>query len=162
MALLFTAALYVITVALLGLSFLGDRAKTAQALRKAWKSFITILPDFAAVLALIGLMLTFLPPSLIAKLLGRGSGLLGMFLASVVGSITLIPGFIAFPLAATLLRSGAGVPQVVVFLSTLMMVGIVTLPMETKYLGRKEALLRNSLAYVFSFFAAWIVGVMVR
>lgn len=159
---LFTVVLYVIAAALLGLSFLSDRAKTTQALRKAWKSFIGILPDFAAVLALIGLLLTFLPPSLIARLLGRGSGIWGMLLGSAVGSITLIPGFIAFPLAATLLRSGAGVPQVVVFLSTLMMVGIVTLPMEIKYLGRREALWRNSLAYAFAFVAAWIVGVMVR
>ena len=39
-----------------------------------------------------------------------------------------------------------------------MMVGIVTLPMEMKYFGKKTAILRNSLAFLFSFAAALFVG----
>jgi len=81
-----------------------------------------------------------------------------MLLASALGSITLVPGFVAFPLAKSLLDRGAGVAQVAVLLSTLMMVGVMTLPVEFRYLGRKEALLRNGLAYVWSLIAALIIG----
>ena len=35
---------YVLAIALLALSFFKDRAKTGQALRKAWKSLEGILP----------------------------------------------------------------------------------------------------------------------
>jgi hypothetical protein len=46
-----------------------------------------------------------------------------MLIAGLVGSITLIPAFVAFPLAAALLHNGAGIMQIAVFVSTLMMVG---------------------------------------
>jgi len=40
------------------------------------------------------------------------------------------------------------------------MVGFVTLPMEIKYLGKKAAVLRNALAFLFSFAAAFLIGVL--
>lgn len=58
-----------------------------------------------------------------------------MLIAGLVGSITLIPGFVAFPLAAALLDNVAGYMQIAVFISTLMMVGIVTIPLEIRSFG---------------------------
>ena len=155
-----TLVLYVVTVILLGLSFWKDRKKTFMALKKGWKAFENIMPQFLAILVFIGLMLAVLSPEAISSLLGAKSGWLGMFLASLIGSITLIPGFIAFPLASALLENGAGFMQIAVFISTLMMVGIVTLPLEIKTFGKKAALTRNFLAYVFSFGVALVIGVV--
>ena len=120
--------LYAGTAALFGVSFVKSREKTILALKKAWKSFETILPQFLAILLLIGFILAVLDEETISKLLGKESGMVGMAIAAVIGSITLIPGFIAFPLAASLLAAGAGYGQIAMFLTTLMMVGIVTLP----------------------------------
>jgi hypothetical protein len=78
----------------------------------------------------------------------------------LIGSVTLIPGFIAFPTAAMLLGRGAGYMQMAAFISTLMMVGIVTLPAEISYFNRKTAALRNILAYVFSWLVALVVSVV--
>ena len=44
------------------------------------------------------------------------------------------------------------------FISTLMMVGIVTFPVEIKYFGKKLTILRNLTAFVFSFIVALIIG----
>lgn len=159
---MFTVALYAVCAVLLGASLMRDRKKTGQALRKALRSFLNILPDFAAVLALVGVMIALLSPDLIARLIGQESGLWGMLLTSAVGAVTLIPGFVAFPLAASLLERGAGIMQIAVFVSTLMMVGVVTYPLESRYFGRKAAYWRNSLAYVFSFLVAAVIGVVVR
>jgi hypothetical protein len=41
-----------------------------------------------------------------------------------------------------------------------MMVGIVTLPLEIKYFGKKAALLRNGQAFLFSFIVAWLMEVI--
>jgi len=80
-------------------------------------------------------------------------------LASVaVGAITLIPGFVAFPTAAMLLENGAGYMQIGGFVSALMMVGIVTIPVEVTYFGKKMTLVRNVLALLFSFIVAIIIG----
>ena len=155
---MFTILLYCVTGLLLLLSFAKDRKKTKAALMKAWKSLENILPQLLTVLLIIGIMLTFLDEQTISHLLGAESGALGLAIAAVVGSITLIPGFVAFPLAASLLKAGAGYAQITMFVTTLMMVGIVTLPMEIKYFGRRLALRRNALALVFSVVLSLIMG----
>lgn len=157
---MFTIILYLLAFAFLILSFLKDKKKTKMALKKAWKAFENILPQFLSILIIIGIMLSMLTPETISKLIGQQSGWFGMLIAGIVGSITLIPGFVAFPLAAALLKNGAGFMQIAVFISTLMMVGIVTIPLEIKYFGRKAAILRNSLAFVFSFIVAVVIGVV--
>ena len=63
--------------------------------------------------------------------------------------------------AALLLQNGAGYMQIGAFVSTLMMVGIVTLPIEVKYFGKKITILRNVFAFVFSFIVAFIIGLVV-
>ena len=159
---MFTTILYILAFLLLGLSFIKDKKKTLMALKKAWKAFENILPQFLSILIIIGIMLSVLTPEYISKLIGQQSGWVGMLIAGLVGSITLIPGFVAFPLAAALLHNGAGYVQIAVFISTLMMVGIVTIPLEIRYFGKKAAFLRNSLAFVFSFIIAIILGGVVR
>lgn len=157
---MFTIILYMLAAILLFTSFLRDRKKTKMALKKAWKAFENILPQLLFILIVIGIMLAVLSPEIISGLIGQKSGWFGMIIAAVLGSITLIPGFVAFPLASALLKSGAGFMQITVFISTLMMVGVVTIPVEIKYFGKKATLLRNGLAFMFSFMIAIIVGVV--
>ena len=159
---MFTYILYAITAVLLLLSFLKDKNKTRMSLKKAWKAFENILPQFLSILIIIGIMLAVLSPEVIASLIGKQSGWFGMIIAAVIGSITLIPGFIAFPLASALLKNGAGFMQIAVFISTLMMVGIVTIPVEIKYFGKKATILRNALAFAFSFVVALVIGVVLQ
>jgi len=83
-----------------------------------------------------------------------------VLIAAILGSITLIPAFIAFPLAAALLHNGAGYMQIAAFISTLMMVGIVTLPTEISFFGKKAAIVRNLSALVFSLIVALVIGVV--
>lgn len=126
---MFTTFLYGVAGAGLLVSFLADRQKTKKALLKAWKSLEHILPQFLSVLVIIGLALAVLKPATISRLLGTGSGICGILASLAIGAITLIPGFVAFPLAAALLKNGAGYAQIAAFVSSLMMVGLSTLPM---------------------------------
>lgn len=151
---MFTIGLNALAAALVLVSLLKDRRKTVIALKKAWKSFDNILPVFLSIIVLLGIMLSLLSPQVISKLIGRESGYLGITIAAVLGSVTLIPGVVTFPLAAALLKSGAGFTEVVVFISTSMMVGVVTLPVEIKYFRNKAAIIRNALALIFSFVVA--------
>jgi len=155
---IFTILFYIVTLTMLFISLLKNKDKTKQALHKAWKTFENILPQFLSILMLIGIILSVLKPELISTLLGKESGWLGLASASGVGSVTLIPGFIAFPLASALLKSGAGYSQIAVFISTLMMVGVVTFPLEIKFFGKKATLLRNSRAFIFAISIAIIIG----
>ena len=157
---MFTKFLYGAAILGLLLSFVKDKAKTKLALKKAWRSFENILPSILVILLLIGFIFAFLDAQAISKLLGTDSGLLGMIIATVVGCITLIPGFVAFPLANSLLTAGAGYAQIAIFISTLMMVGIATLPLEIKCFGKRIALKRNILSLIFAVIASCLVGVI--
>jgi uncharacterized membrane protein YraQ (UPF0718 family) len=139
------------------LSLLLDRKKTLMGLKRGWNMFKNVLLPFLSILVLVSVLLYIIPPRLITEYLGANSGVLGFSIAAVVGSITLIPGFISYPIAAGLIQQGASYAVVATFMTTLMMVGVVTLPLEIRYLGKTAALMRNALNFV----AAIIIGLAV-
>ncbi len=150
--------MYYIALLFLIISYFKDKGKTKLALKKAWKSLDNILPKFLGVICLVGIMLSLFNEEFISRSIGAESGIIGIFTASIIGAITLIPGFVAFPTAKALLENGAGYMQIGVFVSTLMMVGIMTLPVEIEYFGKKVTLLRNLLAFILSFIVAFFIG----
>ena len=146
-----------VSAVLSAVSLLLDRKKTIAGFKKGWNMFKNVLIPFLSILILVSILLYTIPPSVINRLLGSGSGALGFTIAAVVGAITLIPGFISYPIAAGLISQGASYAVVATFMTTLMMVGVVTLPLEIRYFGRKVAIMRN----VLNFFAAIIIGLLV-
>lgn len=162
MSVVFTYSFYGFAAVSLMISFIKDRRKTILSLKKAWKMFAGVLPQFMAILLLVGVALAVLSPEAIRRLIGEETGFTGMLLTSFVGAITVVPVMIAFPIVAELMKNGAGIVQMAVFISTLTTVGLITIPMEIKYLGKKIAILRNVLAFIFSFITAYLVGVLLR
>lgn len=152
------AIFYGLALTLLGVSYYKDQTKTKKALKKAWKAFENILPEFLVVILFVGVLLALIQPETISNIIGEKSGFMGVILSSVIGAITLIPAFVAFPMASLLLEGGAGYMQIGAFVSSLMMVGIVTIPVEIKYFGKKVTMIRNGLAFGFSFVVAILIG----
>ncbi|MEH7748608.1 hypothetical protein V7659_26875 [Neobacillus drentensis] len=150
------AILYAMAIILLSISFIKDRNKTRDALLKSWKSFRNIIPDMLSIMLFVGLSLSILTPSLIFSIIGEKSGLTGI----VYSAFALVPSFVVFPLGHTLVQNGAGLPQVAVLMSTLMSVGITTLPMEQKIFGRSFAYSRNVSAVVMSLIFSYIIWVV--
>ncbi len=154
--------LYAVSISLLLISYAKDKQKTKMALKKSWKALENILAEFLTVILVVGILMAAINPDIISKVIGTHSGWIGVLMAAIVGSITLIPGFVAFPTASLLLEGGAGYMQIGAFVSSLMMVGVVTLPVEVKYFGRKTTYLRNGLAFLFSFIVAWGINIGVN
>ena len=155
-----TKVFYIIAILSLIISFFKSKEKTKMVVKKAWKSFENIMPQFLAIILVIGIMLSVLTPEQISRFLGQDSGIMGVVMAAFIGAVTLIPGFVAFPLASALLHNGAGITQIAAFVSTLMMVGIITIPVEIEYFGKKVTIIRNLLAFIFSFIVAGVMGVI--
>ena len=155
---MFTMLLYGSAAVLLFLSWRKSREKTRAALKKAWKSCLGVLPLFFAILLCMGLLLSFVDESTMRQALGQESGITGIILSGIIGSVTLNPAFAAYPAAAELLRVTGGYAQITMLLTSLMMVGIVTLPMESRFFGLRAALWRNGLGLVYSFALAVFIG----
>lgn len=110
------------------------------------------------IILLIGLLLGFIPPEHVSRFVGEQSGFGGILLVGVAGDIMHIPAILSFPLAASFLESGASITAVAAFITTLTMIGTVTLPLEIKELGKGIALLRNGISFVIAIVIALMVG----
>ena len=153
-----TYILYGLCIVLTLVSFFKDKEKTKRALINGIKSFENIMPQFLSILVIIGIGLTILKPETISKLIGNESGILGVVLSSLVGSVIMMPTFVAFSTGNTLIQNGAGYAQVSALITTLTMVGVLTFPLEAKYIGKRGAFYRNFLAFLFSFVVAFFIG----
>ncbi|MFC1952222.1 permease [Chloroflexota bacterium] len=137
-------------------SLISSREKTLKAGKIAARRLVNILPAFLIMLVLVSIVLFLIPNEVIVKYLGIDNDFIAVLLAAVLGSITLIPGFITFPLAGILLTEGVPYMVLSAFTTTLMMVGVITFPIERAYLGIKVTIIRN----VISFFIALVIAAM--
>ncbi len=152
-------ALYIVTAVLVAVSFLADRRKTLDGIKIGVKKFRKILPNYLKLLILIAVVL-FFTEGLIVKYLGQENGLIGMLAGMLLGSATMMPGFIAYPLAGVLVERGVLYMVVAGFVTTLMMVGVLTYPVEKEYLGVKGTIIRNSVSFVIAAIIALSMGLV--
>ncbi len=152
--------IYSILVIALVISLAKSKEKTKKACKVATKALLKTAPALLAMLGIVGLILGLLTPQKISSLIGAEAGFFATITAAVIGSLTLIPSLVAFPLAGSLLRSGATVMTISAFITTLVMVGIVTAPMEMKVLGKKFTILRNGLGIIAALLIALLMGVI--
>jgi len=147
------------SIALAGLllAFVKNKEKAFASLKIALKSFIKMLPMVFIIIIFIGLLLGFVPPEQISRFVGEQSGIGGVFLIGLVGALMHIPALLSFPLAASMLESGASITAIAAFITTLTMIGMITLPLEIKILGKKMALLRNGLSFIVALLIAFLM-----
>jgi uncharacterized membrane protein YraQ (UPF0718 family) len=150
--------IYILMVSLLVLSIVKSREKTKKVFKIAGRALLKTAPALLAVLGIVGLTLGILTPETISRLVGAEAGPLATITAAVLGAVTLIPSIVAFPLAGSLLRAGATVMTISAFVTTLVMVGIVTAPMEIKSLGKRFTLMRNGFGFIAALIIAFIMG----
>lgn len=143
----------------LAISLFKSKEKTKLGLKSAFKSLIGMMPYVIIIILGIGVMQGFLSKEIISSLLGENSGFLGVILAGFLGAILFIPALVSFPLTASLIESGANIMVAAAFITTLTMVGFITLPLEIKELGKKFALLRNLLSFIIAIIIAVMIGV---
>lgn len=77
------------------------------------KSMLSILPP---ILILIGLLDVWVPKETMIKYMGHGSGIKGIFIALLLGSLAAGPLYAAFPVAAILMKKQARFAYVLFFL----------------------------------------------
>jgi uncharacterized membrane protein YraQ (UPF0718 family) len=125
-----------------------DKGKTLKGLKKGIRSFSKLIPILIPLFIIIGVLLAVVTPDIIGQYLGEDSGIVGYAFALIVGGITFLPSFVAFPLGAELIEANAGIPQVAGFLVSLMSVGIVYYSAESKYFSKKAAIYRNLISFM--------------
>jgi uncharacterized membrane protein YraQ (UPF0718 family) len=150
--------LYVVTGLSLIVSFIINQEKTIQGLKRGWMKFYKTLPSYLMLLILISIVLL-LSEDLIVEYLGQDNIFLGLLFSLGIGSVTMMPGFIAYPLARILLQRGVPYMVIAGFVTSLMLVGVVTYPLEKSYMGRKATIIRNIMSFVVAGLIALVMGI---
>lgn len=158
---IFTLALWIITITAFIVSIIKDKEKTLNSMKMSRGMMKNMIGEIIGILFLIGLILTFIPPETIKNILGNSNALISTIVSAAVGSVTLIPAFVAFPLVGSFVDAGASIVPAVAFLTTLTMVGFVTFPLEKEEFGFKFAILRNGLSFMFAVVIAIMMGVLI-
>lgn len=151
-------ALYIIAAGALLLSTLLNRQKTWNAITIAWKRFRKILPAMLLMMLAVSLLPIHTSETSLLRYLGTENSLLSVMIAAIAGSITILPGFIAFPIGGVLVEKGVAYMVVSAFTTTLMMVGVLTYPIEKAYLGQRVTILRNLLSFGIALLVAVATG----
>ncbi len=157
---IFTLSMWVVSGALLAVALIKDRKKTFTSAKMSRNMMKNMVGEIIAILFLIGLIITFIPPETIKKVMGESNQFISTIVSAIVGAITLIPAFVAFPLIGSLVDKGASIVPAVAFLTTLTMVGAVTFPLEKQEFGKKFAVGRNLLSFGFAIIIALVMGLL--
>lgn len=156
----FTIGFYAVSIILFVFALMKDKKGAKESIGKSKKMMKSMLGDIIGIIFLIGLLLVLIPPETIKTVLGSENVFVSTVVAAVVGGITLIPAFVAFPLVGSFIDVGASIIPGVAFLTTLTMVGVVTFPLEKKAFGTKFAVFRNGLSFVAALIIAGLMGVI--
>jgi uncharacterized membrane protein YraQ (UPF0718 family) len=152
----------IIAFVLMAISYIKEKQKTKEAVKVTFKIFYTILPVLIFVFVLMGLIQAYVPKETISSLLGQRSGVLGIIYAEIAGSVALFMPPAVFPFGGYLLKNGAGYGAIAGFVFTAILIGVTTLPLEIKLLGKRFAIARNILTFVLVFFIALGMEVILR
>ena len=90
---IFTIIFWVIAVVMFVVSLVKSKEKTFDAMKKSKSMMGGMIGEIVAIIFLIGLVLTFIPPETIKTVLGSSNTIVSTFISAAVGSITLIPAF---------------------------------------------------------------------
>ena len=135
-----------------------SREKARKAAEGALKSLRGVALTFAAVFGLVGLLDVFVPPAFIERVLGSEGGAMSLLAGGALGSVAAGPPVAAYPIAASLLESGAWAPAVAAFIVSWTLVGFISLPFEARTFSPRFALARNGLSFVFALLIGLLMG----
>ena len=159
--------IWLIVFVLLGLVFWRSGAPgLAMAGRDASTAFAPLVIRLPFALLAAAFLVQIVPVEIISNCIGRGSGQRGIFIAAAVGGF--FPGgpMVIFPVAAVFQQAGAGIPQLVAFISGWTIFALNRLlTFEAPIMGWRFAILRNfsCLALpILAGFGAELILVLVR
>jgi len=118
-------------------------------IKSAMNMTVQILPLLIFAFIVAGMVQVLLPQELISKWIGAESGLRGIFIGTVAGALAPGGPYVSLPVAAGLLRSGAGVGTMVAFLTGWSLWAVSRLPMEVGIMGWKFTLIRLASTFFF-------------
>ena len=153
-----TIIMAVLAIVLTAIAYTKGGGEHITGLKSAGVLLLQIIPLLIFAFIVAGMIQLLVPTEMISKWVGTESGIRGILIGTAIGSI--MPGgpYILLPVAAGMLRTGAGVGTMVALLTSWSLIGISRMPMEIGMLGWKFTLIRIACTFFFAPIAGWIAN----
>ena len=144
-----TIIMVVLAVALTVIAYQKGGGEHILGLKSAGNLLLQIAPLLIFAFIVAGMIQFLVPTEMISKWIGSESGFRGIMIGTVVGGF--MPGgpYVSLPMAAGLLRVGAGMGTMVALLTSWSLWAITRLPMEVGIMGWKFTLIRLACTFFF-------------
>jgi len=142
-------------------SLMARKESIIAAFYKALKSFTVTLPVLLGVVFLLGLFKIYISSELISSVF-TGELFRDTVFGSLIGSISAGNPITSYIIAGELLDEGISLFAVTAFIVAWVTVGVIQLPAEAAILGKRFALTRNALSFIFSILVALATVVTLR
>ncbi|MFW6013973.1 MAG: hypothetical protein ACOCZQ_00705 [Nanoarchaeota archaeon] len=140
-----------------------EKKRITSSLKKTSRSMLQMLPIMLGLLFLLGAVKALIPPQTYSDFFGNHM-LLDSFTGASIGSIMAGNAATSYVLGGELLDEGVGLLPVTAFLIAWVTVGVVQLPAEAIYFGKRFSVTRNLVCFfcaiVISILIFWTMGVL--
>jgi uncharacterized membrane protein YraQ (UPF0718 family) len=157
-----TLVMAAFAVALVAAGLLRGQGEHVVGLRAGGIMTLQVLPLLLLAFVAAGMVQTMVPSEAIARWIGTESGFRGIWIGTLAGALTPGGPYVSFPLAAGLLRAGAGVGTLVAFLGAWSLLSVVRLPMEVGLMGWRFTGIRLACTFVVPPLAGWLAEALFR
>ena len=153
-----TIVLGVMAIVFVFLAYQKGGGAHIEGLKSGGIMIVQMLPLLVFSFIIAGIIPLLVPQQAISQWVGTESGWRGIMIGTVVGG--LLPGgpFVTMPMAAGLLRVGAGVGTMVALITGWSLLAFSRMPMEIGVLGWKFTLIRLACTFFFPPIAGFIAN----
>lgn len=128
----------------------------STSLKQAALNIYYVLPMVLGVLGLAALLITFINPHSVQKVF-TGNTYLDTIYGMILGSIMMGNALISYILGSELQHLNISLYAITAFLLSWVTIGYVQIPMEISFFGKRFVLIRNVMAFIFSFFISLLI-----
>ncbi len=156
-----TIVMIALALAMLGVVYWKSPGAASQGLNATGALLLEITPRMVAAFIIAGLIQAVIPEEVIVRWMGQGSGMRGIFIGVVLGSVTPGGPMMHFPIVASLFKVGVGVGPLVSYLTAWSLLGVNRAIMwEIPFLGVKIVAVRIAVSLFFPFLAGWLCEII--
>lgn len=138
------------------LAYLRGDGSHIEGLKGALRLTLNILPLIFFAMIIGGMVQILIPKDLIMHWIGAGSGARGVVIGTLAGVITPGAPYVSYPIAAALIQSGAGIPTIIAFVTSLSLLSATKIPIEIGILGINFTVFRLICTFLFPLIAGMI------
>ncbi len=150
----------VLAIGLLVFGYARGKGEHIEGLKRTKDMVIPVLPLLLFAFIVAGMVQVLVPRATVSHWVGKESGVRGIIIGAVAGGM--MPGgpYVNLPLAAGILKAGAGISTAVAFLTAWSLWAVGRLPMEIGVMGLRFTVIRLISTSIFPLLAGLIAKVL--